>query len=260
MGTQAWSTSPGIPQSHQVLPAVVSNSGTIQLPHLLRGRSGSSRTPALRSLASSRRCLAYSEGRISPSSRSSHSMVACEALCPSWRGIAQIVRCSQAGLGASHVRPQDPVQPYELVGAAVSSAAQPVSFWLVTCARSRSGMSISRQNLAVDMPASTWITSGSSNGPTCSPPISSTPESQQQSHPTPESTRRPRPPTAPPGTWTYLPRSQLCHLQGTAVSNSRSPARKPSPSGLPQQSRSHRAARTTRSVTSSPHGSSQNDS
>ena len=47
------------PANRQVPPVVVSNSGTIQLPHLVRGRSGSSRTPALRFLASSRRCLVY---------------------------------------------------------------------------------------------------------------------------------------------------------------------------------------------------------
>ena len=63
--------------------------------------------------------------------------------------------------------------------------------------------------------------------------------SQPQPHPTPESTRRPRLQAAAPRTWTYPPQSRLCRLQGTAVPSSRSPARKPSPSGLPQQSRSH---------------------
>ena len=47
------------PANRQVPPVVVSNSGKSQLPHLVRGRSGSSRTPALQSLASSRHCLVY---------------------------------------------------------------------------------------------------------------------------------------------------------------------------------------------------------
>lgn len=246
------------PAIHQIPPAVVSNSGTIQLPHLIRGPSGPSQTPLCspwrshdvtwctsRTATDPRHAAAPAQSPATPSAH--HDGHHPNLAMPPDRH------------WPTHARPQDPMQPYEPAGATIPSAPQPASPWPATCARSRSGMSNSRQNLTVDTPTSTRITSRSSKGPGGSPPTSSTPESQQQPHPTPESTRRPQPQTAAPGTWawTYPPRSQHYHLQGTNVSNSRSPAQKPAPGGLPQQSRSHLA---TRYVTSSPQASSQNDS
>ena len=230
------------PAIHQIPPAVVSNSGTIQLPHLIRGPSGPSQTPLCSPWRS--HDVTWCTSRTATDPR--HAAAAAQSpATPSAHhdGHHPNLAMPPDRHWPTHARPQDPMQPYEPAGATIPSAPQPASPWPATCARSRSGMSNSRQNLTVDTPTSTRITSRSSKGPGGSPPTSSTPESQQQPHPTPESTRRPQPQTAAPGTWawTYPPRSQHYHLQGTNVSNSRSPAQKPAPDELPQQSRSHLA-------------------
>ncbi len=70
--------------------------------------------------------------------------------------------------------------------------------WPASDARSARACPSTAQNLVVDMPASTRITSRSPKGPAGPPRTSSTPAARRAPHPEPESDRRPRPPAAGP--------------------------------------------------------------
>jgi hypothetical protein len=91
----------------------------------------------------------------------------------------------------------------------------------------RSGKSMSRQNLAVDMPGSTRITLEVAEGPTGPPRTSSTPAARLRPRPGPGSGRRSRRPAAAPGSRdrTSRPPARSYQPRGSRPFTGRSTAR-----------------------------------